>query len=219
MCYNYKVKRKTPKFYQKYLDGKLKLKPYQRVGVILFVFVLAGFIGWVWEFMLGEISGGFKHLYIKGGNLLPWINLYAYGALLIMLVSYKFRRYPIVVFLVSAVSTGLLELFAGWAVYQLGDGTRYWDYSKDWWGFGNFNGFVCPASMTVFGLGALALVYWLLPMCIDMALRMSKRTFLTLVITLFVMVAVDDVVNLTLKNLGLPTAMNLYESLGWKIRE
>ena len=207
--------KKKDSFREKYLDNKLNLKTYQKVGTVLLIVVLAGFIGWVWEFLLAEIEGDFKHLYIKGGNLLPWMNIYAYGALLIMLVSYKLKRYPWAVFLTSAVACGLLEWFAGWVVYTVGNGTRYWDYNVGFWGVGSIDGFVCPASMACFGLGALALIYWLLPFCIKISMRMSRRAFLTLTITLFTLVMADDITNLTLKNLGLPTAHNFYQMLGW----
>lgn len=207
--------KKKDSFREKYLDNKLGLKKYQKVGTILLIVVLAGFIGWVWEFLLAEIEGDFRHLYIKGGNLLPWMNIYAYGALLIMLVSYKLKRYPWAVFLTSAVACGLLEWFAGWVVYTVGNGTRYWDYNVGFWGVGSIDGFVCPASVTCFGLGALALIYWLLPFCIKISMRMSRRAFLTLTITLFTLVMADDITNLTLKNLGLPTAHNFYQMLGW----
>ena len=103
-------------------------------------------------------------------------------------------------------------------MYEVGDGTRYWNYLDDWWGIGSINGFVCPASACAFGIGALALVYWLVPLCVRLSKRMSKKVFLTLAITLFTLVMVDDITNLTLKNLGLPTAMNLYESWGWKYK-
>ena len=213
------AKRKSPKFsYANYLDGKIKLQFYQKLGIIFLIVVFSGFVGWVWEFTLQEISGGFKHLYIKGGNLLPWINIYAYGALLIIPTTFKFRRYPWAVFLIAAVVCGLLELFAGWVVYEVGHGTRYWDYSNDWWGFGSINGFVCPISACAFGIGALALVYWLLPLCIKLSFKMTKKSFLILSVTLFTLVMVDDLTNLTLKNLDLPTAMNLYESWGWQYK-
>lgn len=204
--------------YPDYIDGKIKLEKYQKIGVFLLIVVLAGFVGWVWEFMLQEIGGGFRALYIKGGNFLPWINLYAYGAVAILIATYKLRKYPWAVFVVSALTCGALELFAGWAVYTLGDGTRYWDYTHAWFGWGNINGFVCPASAAVFGIGALLLVYSLVPFCVKVAQKMTKRAFLTLTITLFTLVIVDDVTNLTLKNLGLPTAMNFYEWLGFKYK-
>jgi len=213
-----KRRRAFSKTYQKYLEGKLKLRVYQKIGVLLLVVVFSGFIGWLWEFSLAEISGGFKHLYIKGGNLLPWMNIYAYGALLVIMFAYHFRKRPWMVFVISALTTGILELFAGWVVYTIGNGTRYWDYNNSWWGFGSINGFVCPASVVVFGLGALLLIYWLLPFCILLAEKMSKRAFLTLAITLFTLVIIDDVTNLTLKNLGLKTAMDFYHSLGWKYK-
>ena len=189
------------------------LKKYQKIGVVLLVVVISGFIGWVWEFHLTEIDDGFRHIYIKGGNLLPWVNIYAYGALLIMLTSYRLRKRPFLVFLVSMIACGLLELFAGWIVYMVGNGTRYWDYSKDWFGFGNINGFVCPMSAAAFGLGALLLGYVVLPWCIRLATSMSRRAFTTMAVTLFVVVITDDVTNLALKNLGLPTAHDFYKAI------
>lgn len=204
--------------FRKYLDGEIKLETYQKIGILLLVVVIAGFAGWLWEFSLAEIEGGFKHIYIKGGNLLPWMNIYAYGAIAIILVSYRLRKYPWAVFIVSAIATGLVELAGGWIAYTFYNGARYWDYSNVWWGFGNINGFVCPVSAAVFGLGALLLMYVLLPFCIRVAKRMTKRAFLTLTITLFTLVMVDDLTNLTLKNLGLPTAMDFYHSLGFKYK-
>ncbi|MBR2830960.1 putative ABC transporter permease [Candidatus Saccharibacteria bacterium] len=206
------------KHFREYLDGKIKLQTYQKIGILLLVVVFAGMAGWFWEFALVEIGGHFQHLYIKGGNLLPWMNIYAYGAILIMVVSCKLKKYPWAVFVVSAVACGLLELFAGWVVYTVGNGTRYWDYSHEWWAVGNINGFVCPVSAMAFGLGALALMYWLLPRVIYMARKMTRRAFLVLSITLFTVVMVDDITNLILKNLGLPTAQNFYETLGWKFK-
>lgn len=204
--------------FKNYLHEGVKLELYQKIGVLFLIVVFAGFAGWLWEFSLQEIGGRFQHLYIKGGNLLPWINIYAYGALLIIPTTYKLRRYPWVVFVVAAIVCGLLELFAGWVVFEVGHGTRYWNYLDDWWGVGSINGFVCPASACIFGIGALALMYWLLPFCIYLARKMFKKTFLILAVTLFTMVMVDDLVNLTLKNMDLPTAMNLYESWGWKYK-
>lgn len=212
------AKKKNNYSFQKYLNGEIKLETYQKIGVVFLVVVISGFVGWVWEFLLQEISGGFKHLYIKGGNLLPWINIYAYGALVAIPVTYKIRKYPWAVFVVAGLAMGMVELIGGWLAYILYDGARYWDYSDKWWGVGNIDGFVCPVSAMIFGVGALLLVYVLLPFCVRVAERMSKRAFLTLTITLFAAVMVDDITNLTLKNLGLPTAQNFYECLRWRFK-
>ena len=50
--------------------------------------------------------------------------------------------------------------------------------------------------------------------CMHLALKMSRRAFLTLAISLFVLIIADELTNLTLKNLNLPTAMDFYRSLG-----
>ena len=187
----------------------------QKITVFMLVVVLAGFLGWAWEFLFAEIKDGFRHPFVTGGNLLPWINIYAYGAILILITCTKLKKRPLLVFAVGALASGLLELLAGWLVYTIGNGTRYWDYTESWIGTGNINGFVCPASAVAFGLGAMALVYCLLPQCISLAKRVPKKTLFIVAAILFSIVIIDEVVNLTLKNLGQPTAQDFYTSKGW----
>lgn len=204
--------------YQDYVESKVKLEFYQKVGIIFLVVVITGVTGWLFEFVFTFVNEGTGQWYMKGGNLLPWMNIYAMGALLVIPLTYKFRRYPWAVFVISFLATGVLELIAGWLVYTLGDGTRYWDYNGEPWNFGNIGGFVCFLSATVFALGCLALIYIVVPFCVYLARIMSRRAFLALAITLFALVMLDEVTNLTLKNLGLPTAMDFYQSLGWEYR-
>ena len=35
-----------------------------------------------------------KEIYFRGGNFLPWINIYAIGAIIIYLLTYNKRRNP-----------------------------------------------------------------------------------------------------------------------------
>ncbi len=191
------------------------LEKYQKIGIVLLLVVISGSIGWFWEFALQEFEGGFQHLYLNGGNILPWMNIYAYGALLILAICYRFRKSPRKVFLSGAIVTGTLELISGWLVYTIGNGTRYWDYNVKWYGWGTLGGFICPASVIAFGLGAVLITYCLMPWFIKIATRMSRKAFLTLSITLFSVIMVDDITNLTLKTIGLPYAQDFYKSLGW----
>lgn len=200
-----------------YLNGKLKLEQWQKVGIFLLVWVIAGFVGWVYEFLVAFIETG--EVYMQGGNFLPWINIYAFGAILVILLTYKFRKYPWAVFLISVIATGLVELIGGWLVYTVGNGARYWNYDHGWWAWGSINGFVCPLSVAIFGIQSLMLIYLILPMCVYLAMRVKKRAFLVIAATLFALVMVDEVVNLTLKNLNQPTAIDLYRDLGWKYQE
>ena len=201
-------------FFQKYLHKSLGLKTYQKIGIGFLIFVIAGFIGWLYEFLLAWAEHG--EIYMKGGNLLPWINIYAFGALLIIPLTWKIRKYPWAVFLASVLITGTLELLGGWLVYTIGNGTRYWNYDYGIWQIGSLNGFVCLTSVTAFGLSALLLMYGVLPLCIRLATKMSKRWFIILATSLFVLVLADELINLTLKNLNQPNAMDFYTSLGLK---
>lgn len=212
------VKKKNfKKIYNEYLENKISLEKYQRVGILLLVFVIAGFVGWVYEFFVALIEKG--EVYMVGGDFLPWINIYAFGALLILPTVYKFKKCPWVVFLLSVLVTGVLELVGGWLVYTIGNGTRYWNYDHGLWAFGSINGFVCPLSVILFGIGALALVYFIMPVLNYLALKMSKRAFLILAIVLFSVVMVDEISNLVLKNMNEPTAIDFYRSMGAKYQE
>ena len=195
-----------------YMDGEIKLKAYQKVGIVFLIVVIAGFIGWSYEFILAWAEKG--QIYMKGGNFLPWMNIYAIGAVCLLPVVYKLKKHPWAVFLASALITGLIELAGGWLVYTFGNGTRYWNYCDGPWAFGSINGFVCVLSVTAFALSALLLTYLVLPFCIHLSLKMSKKAFLALAITLFVIVMADELINLTLKNLNQPNAMDFYQSLG-----
>jgi uncharacterized membrane protein len=206
------------KIFDNYLKNKLKLQTYQKIGIALLVFVIAGIFGWLYEFVFTFVNEGGEKWYMQGGNLLPWINIYAFGALFVILITYKIKRYPWAVFLLSVIVTGTLELVAGWLVYTIGNGTRYWDYNNQPWNIGNIGGFVCLLSVTAFGISSLLLMYIVLPFCIYLSQKMSKRSFLTLAITLFSIIMIDELTNLTLKNLSLPTAMDFYRSIGWEYK-
>ena len=195
-----------------------KLDKWQKLGVLMLVVVIGGFFGWVYEFFFYFLDGGAKEFYMEGGNFLPWINIYAIGALLILETTWRLRKYPWAVFLISVVTTGLLELTAGWLVYTIGNGTRYWDYNNEIWNFGNIGGLVCLRSVLFFGVSALILTYLIMPFCIKLARTMSRRAFLVLAITLFSLVMIDELGNLICKNLNLPTAMDFYRGIGLKYR-
>lgn len=184
---------------------------------MLLVTVFAGFFGWVYEMIFYFFDGGTGELYMQGGNFLPWINIYAVGALLILATCWRFRSRPWLVLVVSSVVCGALEFVAGWLVYTLFNGTRYWDYNTEILNFGNIEGFVCLRSVLFFGASALFLVYAVVPACRWLAVNMSRRAFLTLAISLFTIVMVDEVYNLLAsKVFGWPDAMEFWRSMGWK---
>ena len=151
----------------------------QKVGVFCFVWVISGLFGWVYEFIFYYFNGGMKEFYMQGGNFLPWINIYAIGAFLIIFLTYKYRKNPVIVFVIAVISTGLLEYFSGLVIYEI-TGNRLWDYNVEILNFGNIGGFICFRSVMFFGLSGLFLMYVLLPIFVDLSKRIPVNVFLWL---------------------------------------
>ena len=63
---------------------------YKKIGIISLIIVIAGIFGWVYEFIFYYFNGGMKEFYWRGGNFLPWINIYAIGAIGILIATKKF---------------------------------------------------------------------------------------------------------------------------------
>ena len=203
--------------FRKYMQGQVKLKRWQWVGILMLTIVFAGFFGWVYEFIFYYFDAGTGEFYMQGGNFLPWINIYAIGAVLIVLTCWKLRQWPWAVFLVAMVVTGVLEFVAGWLVYTIGNGTRYWDYNTEILNFGNIGGFVCLRSVLVFGVSALLLMYVVVPGLMWLAQRMGKQGFLILAVMLFAGVMIDEIYNmLALHVFDWPNAMDFWRGMGWK---
>ena len=207
------------KFYNDYLDSVLKPERSLFIGIVFLVVVISGVFGWVYEFIFYWINGGFDKFYWRGGNFLPWINIYAYGSLIIWFLTYKLRKKPLLVFIISFVSTGILEFFAGLGVYLI-TGLKYWDYDTEILGFGSIYGFVCLRSVAVFGLMGLLLVYGILPGIYYLAVKLPKKVFMVTAVILFAVFLGDDIYNLVFANLfSLPSAQDVYKSIGFNFMD
>ena len=202
-----------------YLEKDISLYPWQKVGIACLVIVISGMLGWLYEFIFYYFNGGMKQFYMQGGNFLPWINIYAIGALLIIAITYQYRKEPWKVFLLSTITTGLLEFLSGYTIFHL-VGRRLWDYNVEILNFGNINGFVCFRSVFFFGLSGLLLMYVILPFCIYLSKKVNKKVFLILSISLLSIILFDEFYNLIItKIFSLPTAGKFYKSIGFKYVE
>ena len=190
------------------------------LGIIALIIVLSGVFGWVYEFIFYYFNGGMKEFYYRGGNFLPWINIYATGSLIICFLGFKHRKNPLKIFLISVIATGLLEYIAGWGLYTFGNGFRCWDYNTEILNFGNINGYVCLRSVLFFGLSSLLLIYGIVPMCISLSQKLDRKTFLIISFSLCFIFLADELYNLIIAKLfSLPRASDVYKSIGFKYME
>ena len=201
--------------YKDYLEKNHSFDKKTMLGIFCMIIVIGGVFGFLYEYFFYFFNGGMKEFYYRGGNFLPWINIYAIGSVMIYILTYKYRKNPLKVFLISVISTGLLEYFSGLGIYIIGDGLRYWDYNTEILNFGNINGFVCLRSVMFFGLSALLLLYVIVPFCFHVASKSNKKVFLIVTISICSIFLADEFYNLIFTRIfNLPNAIKIYKSLG-----
>jgi uncharacterized membrane protein len=149
---------------------------------------------------------------MRGSNFLPFINIYSFGSVFLTLITYSFRSNGWIVFLLSVLITGVLELLTGFVLKKVFN-LRLWDYNKEILNFGNIGGYICLRSVLVFGLGGLLLVYVLLPLCISL----KGNVFDIVSVVLFSIFAIDLIYNTFLSKAFKSThARTFYEKKGFK---
>ena len=195
----------------------LKLDKKQLISLICLVIVISGIFGWLYEFIFYFFNSGMKTFYMRGGNFLPWINIYAYGAFLILFLTYKRKKHPIQVFLISVISTGVLEYISGYILYGKLHWIKCWDYNQEILSFGNINGYVCLRSVLIFGFSALFLIYVLIPLLTKLVKSKYLDTIYIVSIILCSIFLLDEIYNLVFTELfSLPKASTIYKKLGLK---
>lgn len=186
------------------------------ICIICLLIVIAGMFGFAYEFFFYYLNSGMKEFYYRGSNFLPWINIYAIGAMLIYLLTYKDRKSPWKVFLKSAIICGVLEYIAGYLMYKM-FAFRCWDYNTEILNFGNINGFICLRSVLFFGISSLMFIYIIIPFVLYLSKHMNRKMFLIISISICSIVLIDELYNLVIARiLDMPRASDIYKSIGFK---
>lgn len=126
----------------------------------LILMIIGGIFGFIYEEIFYRIDLG---LWIKRGTSVgPWVPIYGFGAVMLVLLNKKIKDKPWLVFLVSVVATGIMEFICGYVLLHVFN-TRLWDYNTEIWNWGNINGYICLRSVLFFGISALLLMYLIYP--------------------------------------------------------
>lgn len=206
--------------YKKYLNENIKFDKLTIIGIICLIIVISGVFGFVYEFIFYYFNGGMNEFYYRGGNFIPWINIYAIGSILIILLTFKDRLKPVKVFLKSTIICGILEFIAGYIIYNYFGHFRCWDYNTEILNFGNIGGFICLRSVLFFGVSSLLLIYGILPMVIYLSRKTNKKVFIIISISLCALIMLDEVYNLVIARvINTPRASDVYKEIGFKYVE
>lgn len=166
--------------------------------VLVLAAVISGMGGFVYETVFYRLALG--HFVKRGSTFGPWIPIYAVGAVGILAVTWRARKHPWAVFLLSCIVTGALEFFTGLVLYRA-FGLRLWDYNTEPLSFGNLGGYICLRSVLLFGLFGLLLVYGVVPLVLWVRSRLSAAVFRALSFLLGLIFVADIIAHLALRGL------------------
>ena len=133
-------------------DG-LKKKLFYKILSYVFLFFAFSIVGYIWETCLKLVQMG---VLVNSGTLFgPWLPIYGCGGLAVLILLDRFKKKPILVFVLSLVVCTLIEYFTS-CYLEFTKGVRYWDYSHY---FININGRVCLEGAIIFGLAGCVVMY------------------------------------------------------------
>ena len=140
------------------------------VWSLLGIFFCLSVLGWLWEVGMHLVSTG--ELVNRGFLHGPWLPIYGSGAVLILTLLNRLRARPALEFGATVVLCGFLEYMTSLVMELTTGGTKWWDYSGY---FLNLNGRICAEGLLVFGVGGLAIVYFIAPLLDTLFSRISEK--------------------------------------------
>ncbi len=162
------------------------LKRYSVLTLLLLFFAIS-FVGWVWEVVLIFIQSGV--LANRGVLIGPWIPIYGYGSLAVLMFGYRFRNKPIKEFLFIIIISAIIEYMTSFLL-ELKTGLRWWDYTGC---FLNINGRICAEGLLAFGIGGLTVVYIIAPI-FDNKLKKYNNYLLSIIcVILLIFFGIDNI--------------------------
>lgn len=119
---------------------------------LLFFFIYC-FLGWCWESCY--VSAKKRQWVNRGFMNGPFLPIYGFGALSVLIATLPVRPFPVLVFVFGMLGATALELVTGICMEKLFH-VRYWDYSNQKF---NFKGHICLTSSIAWGAFSLAMIY------------------------------------------------------------
>ena len=130
----------------------MKMYHYNLQEWLLFFFIYC-FLGWCWEscYVSAKKRQWVNRGFMKG----PFLPIYGFGALSVLIATLPVRPFPVLVFIFGMIGATALELVTGICMEKLFH-VRYWDYSNQKF---NFKGHICLTSSIAWGAFSLAMIY------------------------------------------------------------
>lgn len=196
----------TLKEHRANFESTVYMRNYSILSLILIFFVMS-FIGWFWE-----VSSHLMlyHSFANRGVLHgPWLPIYGVGGLLILLLLKKFREKPAVEFVLAIILCGVVEYFTGLVLELTHNGQKWWDYTGF---FLNLHGRICAEGLLAFGIGGMAIVYFVAPLLDNYFRKIKLQIIIPLCVALMMIFVADQLYTNKHPNVGEGiTCLNIYD--------
>lgn len=151
--------------YRTYIKQKIN---FDRLCYLFLIFLTGCLVGWIYEEIFYWITEG--ALRNRGILYGPWLPIYGIGALGIYAMK-PIKNHPIILFVLCAGITGIVEYAIGWAGIHYFN-LRLWDYRGL---FGNIGGIICFRSIVSFAVLGLVFHYLIEPAAERMVNKFNKN--------------------------------------------
>lgn len=177
------------------INGLHYFRNYSLCSIIIMFFVFS-FAGWAWEVAFHLVSDG---KFVNRGVLTgPWLPIYGYGCLMILLLLHKLKNRPVLMFASAVTLCGIVEYFT--AVFlEIMYNEQWWDYHGY---FLNIDGKVCAEGLLVFGIGGMLVVYFVAPLIDSLLRNVSLKILLPICIVLVMIFTIDQITSISSPNTG-----------------
>lgn len=175
---------------------------YSITHLILFFFT-GSIIGWIWEVSLHLFNSG---IFVNRGTMFgPWLPIYGWGCIFIIILLKKFRDKPWLLFLLSFSICGIVEYSTAWYLETF-KGMKWWDYSGY---FLNLDGRICLEGLLVFGLGGCIFTYIIAPLLDDLYSKINQKVKIIIIVVLIVLFSCDSIYSHYYPNTGKGITTNI----------
>lgn len=158
---------------------------------LLFLFFLFCNIGWVIE---SSIESLYNRTFVNRGFLKgPYIPIYGFGGMVILICCVPFRENGFLVYLVGVLSCTALEYFVGWIMETIFQ-KQFWDYSMLKFTYKNR---ISLIPSLFWGLLSLFMIYVLYELVDNLVTSIPMHFIIAYVTVFSVIMAIDIIISVS----------------------
>ena len=125
-----------------------------------------------------------------------FLPIYAWGGVVIHLISKKIKKKPLLTFLIIIIFAAIFEYAVGVIMLEIW-GKRFWDYSNY---FLNINGHICLFSVLSFGIVGILYVYIIEPLIKGLINKLGPNKTDLCIKCFLIIYLIDNIFSFLIKN-------------------